>query len=86
MSVNTDFGEAVQLNSKSITWVASPTAGVERKLLDRTGEEVVGATRFVCLPSESFFSTLRNGTEKVFVLQAKLVNVVGSKAVNCSMF
>ncbi len=44
MKINAEFDQRVVVHSADLEWVASPMAGVERRPLDRVGEEVARAT------------------------------------------
>lgn len=48
MQINTDLSKRVVVESSKIPWVDSPLAGVERRMLERDGEEVARATSLVC--------------------------------------
>ncbi|HEX4326086.1 MAG TPA: cupin domain-containing protein [Burkholderiales bacterium] len=45
--INADFSRRVVVATDQLPWVASPQAGVERRLLDRVGGEVARATSLV---------------------------------------
>ena len=45
MELNADFGARVVVNSEELDWIASPMAGVDRRMLDRIGDEVARATK-----------------------------------------
>ena len=45
MKIAADFSERVVVHSESLEWIASPMAGVDRRPLDRVGDEVARATR-----------------------------------------
>lgn len=45
--VNADFTQRVVIATDTLPWIASPQAGVERRLLDRIGGEVARATSLV---------------------------------------
>ena len=47
MNVNADFNVRVAIDTRNMPWIASPQAGVERKMLDRVGDEVARATSIV---------------------------------------
>lgn len=47
MAVNADFSARVVIESQIAPWVSSPEQGVERKLLDRVGDQVARATSIV---------------------------------------
>ncbi|SDQ76304.1 cupin domain-containing protein [Pseudovibrio sp. Tun.PSC04-5.I4] len=69
MKINGDFDvRAVEL-SDQIPWVASPMKGVDRRPLDRLGEEVARATTVVRFAPGSHFSQhVHTGGEEFFVL------------------
>ena len=56
MRVNADFSKRVLVKDKENPWKPSPIEGVERKLLDRIGEEVARATSLVRYAKGSKFS------------------------------
>ena len=56
MRVNADFSQRVAVHFNDTEWVASPAAGVERKMLDRIGDEVARATTIVRFAPGSAFS------------------------------
>lgn len=47
MNLHSDYSERVVLNHNDLPWIASPEAGVKRRLLDRCGDEVARATSVV---------------------------------------
>ncbi len=47
MRVNANFNKRTLIHFEENDWVASPMPGVERKMLDRIGEEVARATTIV---------------------------------------
>ncbi len=47
MELNADFSRRVVIDTLTAPWIASPEPGVERKLLDRVGDEVARATSIV---------------------------------------
>ncbi|AEV35893.1 transcription negative regulator [Pseudovibrio sp. FO-BEG1] len=69
MKINGDFSKRVVEFSDDIPWVASPMKGVERRPLDRLGEEVARATTVVRFAPGSHFSEhVHTGGEEFFVL------------------
>jgi len=69
MRINADFSERVAINSEELDWVQSPMPGVERRMLDRIGEEVARATSIVRYAPDSYFSEHEHGGgEEFFVL------------------
>jgi anti-sigma factor ChrR (cupin superfamily) len=47
MNLNADFSARAAVRAARIPWVPSPMHGVERRMLDRIGEEVARATSIV---------------------------------------
>lgn len=69
MRVNADFGERTLVRYDENDWVASPMPGVERKMLDRIGEEVARATTIVRFaPGSAFSAHTHDGGEEFLVL------------------
>ena len=56
MDVNADFNARVAIDARNMPWMASPQAGVERKMLDRVGDEVARATSIVRYAPGSVFA------------------------------
>ena len=53
--LNADFTQRVVIQTAALPWLASPRAGVERRMLDRIGGEVARATSLVrYAPASSF--------------------------------
>jgi anti-sigma factor ChrR (cupin superfamily) len=70
MEINADFSERVVVNTNDVEWVSSPSRGVERKMLDRIGEEVARATTIVrFLPGAEFSEHTHSKGEEFFVLE-----------------
>ena len=70
MELNTDFSRRVVIHAGRLPWVASPMAGVERRMLDRIGDEVARATSIVRYAPGSHFSPhTHDGGEEFFVLE-----------------
>lgn len=70
MNLNSDFGVRVAIHAGSLPWVASPMAGVERRMLDRIGDEVARATSIVRYAPGSHFSPhVHTGGEEFLVLE-----------------
>ena len=69
MNVNADFSQRVVVWSEDEPWVASPLPGVERRMLDRIGDEVARATSIVrYAPNSSFSGHTHGGGEEFLVL------------------
>ncbi len=70
MELNSDFTQRVVLHSDEIEWVASPMPGVDRRMLDRIGEEVARATTIVrYAPGSHFSAHTHTGGEEFIVLE-----------------
>ena len=70
MDVNADFSRRVVVHSEQEPWRASPMPGVERRMLDRIGDEVARATTIVRYAPKSHFSAhVHSGGEEFIVLE-----------------
>jgi hypothetical protein len=78
MKVNADFTRRVAVHFNDSKWVASPAAGVERKMLDRIGEEVARATTIVRFaPGSAFDAHTHGGGEEYLVLDGVFQDETG---------
>ncbi len=78
MRVNADFTQRVAVHFDQTAWVASPAAGVERKMLDRIGEEVARATTIVRFaPGSAFSAHTHDGGEEYLVLDGVFQDETG---------
>lgn len=69
VKINGDFSKRVVEFSDDIPWVASPMKGVERRPLDRLGDEVARATTVVRFaPGSQFSEHVHTGGEEFIVL------------------
>jgi hypothetical protein len=69
MDLNTNFDERISVHAAKIPWKPSPMPGVERRMLDRLGDEVARATTIVRYAPDSHFSPhVHTGGEEFFVL------------------
>jgi anti-sigma factor ChrR (cupin superfamily) len=69
MRVNAEFDTRTLVRFDENDWVASPVAGVERKMLDRIGGEVARATTIVRFaPGSAFSAHTHDGGEEYLVL------------------
>ena len=57
MNINADYSQKVVINHHDLPWVPSPESGVERRLLERQGDEVAKATSMVRYQPGSKFKT-----------------------------
>ena len=70
MELNADFSKDVHVAYAENPWRASPGAGVERKMLDRIGDEVARATTIVRFaPGSAFAPHTHDGGEEYVVLE-----------------
>ncbi len=68
--INADFDQRVVIHSVEMPWIASPAAGVERRMLDRIGDEVARATSIVRYePDSAFPAHVHTGGEEFLVLE-----------------
>ncbi|MEL7165611.1 MAG: cupin domain-containing protein [Pseudomonadota bacterium] len=70
MKLNADFSKRIVVADADNPWRASPSAGVERKMLDRIGDEVARATTIVRFaPGSAFAPHTHDGGEEYIVLE-----------------
>ncbi len=70
MNVNQDYTKRVTLNHHDLPWISSPEAGVERRMLERVGDEVAKATTIVRYSACSKFKTHTHELgEEILVLE-----------------
>lgn len=79
MRLNANFSERALVKYADSDWVASPMPGVDRKMLDRIGEEVARATSIVrYAPGSAFSPHTHDGGEEFLVLDGTFVDENGS--------
>jgi anti-sigma factor ChrR (cupin superfamily) len=70
MRLNADFSKRVVIRPDDHQWVDSPSAGVERMMLDRVGGEIARATSLVRFaPNSTFSEHTHGGGEEFLVLE-----------------
>ena len=70
MQINADFSQRVLLHGAQMPWVDSPVPGVQRRMLDRLGDEVARATSLVrYAPGSRFSAHTHGGGEEFLVVQ-----------------
>ena len=70
MDINADFSRRAIVHAARLDWVASPIAGVDRRMLDRIGDEVARATSVVrYAPHSRFAAHTHGGGEEFLVLE-----------------
>ena len=84
MHLNADFTKRAVVHAAKIDWKASPMAGVERRMLDRIGDEVARATSIVRYAPESQFSPhVHDGGEEFLVLEGVFQDEHGDFPAGC---
>ena len=79
MRINADLSRRASSHGDTTSWSASPSKGVDRRMLDRIGEEVARATTIVRFaPGSAFPEHIHGGGEEYFVLEGNLVDEDGS--------
>ena len=68
MELNADFSRRAVVHAASLAWTPSPIAGVERRMLDRIGDEVARATSIVRYAPRSRFSPHTHGGGEEFLV------------------
>ncbi len=68
MQLNADLSRLAAVDSAALAWVASPMAGVERRMLERDGDEVARATSLVRYAPGSAFSPHTHGAGEEFLV------------------
>ena len=69
MQLNADFSQRALVRPDDSPWIASPMPGVERRMLDRIGDEVARATSIVRYAAGSHFSAHQHpGGEEFLVI------------------
>ncbi|MEE9320851.1 MAG: cupin domain-containing protein [Granulosicoccus sp.] len=70
MRLNANFAERAVVHAERLPWVASPVIGVDRRMLDRIGDEVARATSIVrYAPGSAFSPHVHTGGEEFLVLE-----------------
>ena len=70
MDLHANLQQRVVLDTNALAWCPSPMAGVDRRLLDRTGGEVARATSIVrYAPGSRFARHSHGGGEEILVLE-----------------
>jgi anti-sigma factor ChrR (cupin superfamily) len=69
MKLHADLSQRAVVHSDDVAWVDSPMPGVQRKMLERDGDEVARATSLVrYAPGSRFSSHVHGGGEEFLVL------------------
>lgn len=68
MKIHADLSKRAVVNSSELTWVESPLPGVERRMLERDGNEVARATSIVRYAAGSHFDAHTHGGGEEFLV------------------
>jgi len=68
MELNADFSQRAAIHAARLAWIPSPIAGVERRMLDRIGDEIARATSIVRYAPDSHFSPHTHGGGEEFLV------------------
>lgn len=69
MKINADYSKRVVINHHDLPWIPSPESGGERRMLERTGDEVAKATSIVRYqPGSKFQTDAHEYGEEILVL------------------
>jgi len=78
MEIHSNLSQRAVLDTNVLAWMPSPMAGVERRLLDRCGEEVARATSIVRYAAGSHFAAHgHGGGEEILVLEGTFTDEHG---------
>src|SRR6516162_5700894 len=68
MEINADFSKRAAVHAARLPWIPSPIKGVDRRMLDRIGDEVARATSIVRYAPHSHFSPHTHGGGEEFLV------------------
>ena len=78
MNINDDFSARIVARAADATWTPSPLPGVDRRMLDRVGDEVARATSIVrYAPGSRFDRHVHGGGEEILVLEGVFSDETG---------
>ena len=78
MNINSDYSKRVVINHHDLPWVPSPEQGVERRMLDRIGDEVAKATSIVRYqPGTQFKTHTHEFGEEILILEGVFSDETG---------
>ncbi|OZH55192.1 cupin [Hydrocoleum sp. CS-953] len=70
MKIHADLTQRAIIDSQNLPWVDSPIPNIQRRMLERNGEEVARATSLVSYaPGSTFSNHTHGGGEEFFVLE-----------------
>lgn len=68
MKIHADLSKRAVVDSNQLPWIDSPLPGVQRRMLERDGEEVARATTIVRYEPNSYFSPHTHGGGEEFLV------------------
>jgi len=78
MNIHSDYSKRVVINHNDLPWKSSPEAKVERRMLDRIGDEVAKATSVVRYkPNSKFPKHIHERGEEILVLKGVFSDETG---------
>ncbi len=78
MQIHADLTQRVVIHQHELSWTPSPVSGVERRMLDRVGDEVARATSIVrYLPGSQFTQHQHELGEEILVLEGQFSDESG---------
>jgi len=78
MIINADYSQRVVINYHDLAWIPSPESGVDRRMLERQGDEVAKATSIVRYQAGSRFKSHHHELgEEIFVLDGTFSDETG---------
>lgn len=77
-NINADYSQRVVINHHDLPWIASPESGVERRMLERVGDEIAKATSVVRYqPGSRFARHTHDLGEEILVLDGVFSDETG---------
>jgi ChrR Cupin-like domain len=84
VELNADFSQRAVVHAARLDWIPSPIVGVERRMLDRIGDEVARATSIVrYAPGSHFSAHTHGGGEEFLVLEGVFQDEHGDFPAGC---
>ena len=78
MNIHSDYSKRVVINHHDLSWVQSPESGIERRMLDRLGDELAKATSIVLYqPGSKFQTHTHEFGEEILVLEGVFSDETG---------
>jgi len=68
MKIHADLGRAAFVNAASLDWIPSPAGGIERRMIERDGDEVARVTSIVRYAAGSRFPAHTHGGGEEFLV------------------